>query len=358
LKKLILAFLLTAAQVYGSEVTCVDDPLIDTPNLQDAVNEAGSTEVINVTGTCYITANVGVSLKSYTTIRGYDAIFHIGPLNKTPQSKIFYTVVGAQYVKISGGTFRGSRTPQGGLQWAIGIRIDSASNVLLEDLIFENWYTDGFYIGGNPPGSYNVKVRNVRVSNSKRNGLSIACGSKIRIEDSIFETTNCVSDAPGGICTAAELNMPMCGIDFEPNGGDKIDDVRLVDSIIRNNQKCGVFLQSGMGLAGDKYVFLDNVFSGNGTIGLIANQVSRVTLQYNTVTGGTIGYSMGAGLKKVMFTDNEVIGNTGNAINFAGAMDPFVTRNKVNGRPVAYIAITSPLVANGVYGDITIKPFE
>jgi hypothetical protein len=67
---------------------------------------------------------------------------------------------------------------------------------------------------------------------------------------------------------------------------------------------------------------------------------------------------MGAGVSDVTFTDNEVSGNSGNAINFAGALNPFAARDKVNGRPVAYIAITSPVVMNGVAGNITIFPFQ
>jgi hypothetical protein len=131
-----------------------------------------------------------------------------------------------------------------------------------------------------------------------------------------------------------------------------------MDSTIRNNQKCGTFLQSGLGGAGARAVFLYNRYEGNGTIGLILNQLSSVTAVGNYVQGGTVGYSMGAGVRDVVFTENEVVGNSGNAVNFAGAMNPFAARNKVNGKPVAYIAITSPVVMNGIAGDVAIKPFE
>jgi hypothetical protein len=148
--------------------------------------------------------------------------------------------------------------------------------------------------------------------------------------------------------------MPMCGVDFEPNVGDTVGDVRMTDSLVRGNQKCGVFLQSGLGAAGQRFTFLDNVFDGNGTIGLVMNQDQKLIAAYNKVTGGTIGYSIGAGARDATVLDNETSGNTGNAMNLAGVWNPTLLRNTLGGRPLAIIAIPNPAM-NGVAGDVVMR---
>lgn len=331
-------------------VTCggVDD----TATLQSAL-DADSIEVV---GACAINGAAGVTIPSDRTLDLRQSTWSLLP-GCNFRCKALQTAPDASNIRIQGGLLRGSRTPAAGLQWRIGLRIDKAYDVVVEDTAFEDWYTDGIWLGGNAPGFVGVRLRGVRVSNSKRNGLSVTNGDGLTVERSTFETTNCASDAPNGVCPPADLNMPRCGIDVEPNGGDIVHHFRLIDSLVRLNERCGVFVQSGLGSAGAGYELLDNTIEANGTIGLIVNQVSDALVKGNKVTGGTIGFSLGAGVRAPVFLSNEVSGNSGNAINFAGVWDPIVARNKANGRPVAYIGITSPVVLNGVAGDITIKPF-
>jgi len=345
-----LSFLLAAV------VTC--QGVNDTAAIQAAVDTDAT---VTLEGVCVVSGQPGVRIPSNRTINAYGAVVtqtpNIGGSGTAGRNRAFETISGAENVKFYGGRLVGSRDYVGGLQWSIGLRIDSATNVLVQDTVFEDWYTDGVWIGGNPPGSYNVTLRNIRIANSKRNALSITCGSMIRIESSIFETTNCTE---GGTvtCNAVELNMPRCGVDVEPNPGDIVNDLRVTDSISRNNERCGWFVQSGMGGAGSTYVFDRVRAEGNGTHGLIINQVSKATVTNSYVSGGTIGYSFGAGLMDLTFLDSEVIGTSGNGINYAGVWNPTVRRVKVNGRPVAIIAIVSPVAMNGVAGDVDIKPYQ
>jgi Right handed beta helix region len=335
----------------------------DAASIQAAID---ANNEIEIQGDCLIPGLPGLRLPSNRTIHAEGATLrqtaNVGGSGEYGRNRAVQTNVGAAHIRWYGGRFIGRREYVGGLQWSIGFMIDSASDFLIQDAVFTDWYTDGIKIGGNMPGSLQVTLRNVTVSNSKRNGLSITCGDGIRVEQSIFETTNC---AEGGTvtCSSAELNMPMCGIDFEPNADESVSNVRVTDTVSRNNDGCGIFVQTGMASQsgfqpGQNYVF-DRVSStGNKKIGIIANQINGFSCRSCTVTGGTVGFSFGAGLKGLTFEDSEVSGTSGNGINFAGVWNPIVRGITLNGRPVAYIQIASPVKMNGIDGDISIKPFE
>ncbi len=349
--------LLLAAPAAPAPFTCLG--VDDTVALQAAV-DAGDVEI---SGTCLVKGYPGVRVPSNRTINATGATLrqtaNQGGSGALGRNRIFETIPDSANIAFRGGTYIGRRDPVAGLQWSIGIRVDKATNVVLEGVTFQDWYFDGLYIGGNAPGSTYVTVRDVVISNSKRNGLSIVNGSKIRVYNSIFETSNCISDAVGGVCSNFEQNMPLCGIDFEPNAGDKVDDVIFVDNLIRNNQKCGIFLQDNA-KAGKHYVFVDNTFENNG--GLLTNdfqvalnQVKRVIFDSNTVTGGSLGVTVGNAVEDLVLTAN-VVSNTSQAgYRFAGANNPFAAWNKTNGEDVFFVAIPG---LDAVSGNVELRPFE
>lgn len=334
----------------------------DTTDIQASIDADAETII---TGTCAIPGQPGIHIPSDRTVKAYGAVLSQGPniggAGVLGRNRIIETTPGSARITWYGGRFIGSRPYVGGLQWSIGFRVDSADDVLVQDVTFEDFYTDGMSIGGNLPGSTSVTLRNVKISNSKRNGLSITCGNGINIENSIFETTNCLSDAVGGVCSAVELNMPRCGVDVEPNFGDVVSNLRVTDSISRLNERCGWFIQSGLaapGTAGSNYVFEKVRAESNGTNGFIGNQVKKLKVLNGYVSGGTVGWSFGAGVSDLTFEDSEVTTTSGNGVNFAGVLNPSVRHIKVNGESVVYIAIVSPVVMNGIAGKISIEPYE
>lgn len=332
----------------------------DVGPIQAAID--ANTEV-EIQGDCLVAGQPGLRLPSNRTIHAEGAILrqteNKGGSGEYGRNRLVQTNVGATNIRWYGGRFIGSRNYVGGLQWSIGFMIDSATNLLLQNAAFENWYTDGIKIGGNMPGSRRVTLRNVRVSGSKRNGVSITCGDGIRVENSLFENTNC-SEGGTVTCSSSESNMPMCGVDFEPNADEMVSNVRVTDSVSRNNEGCGWFVQTGMAgtSAGHSYAFDRVAAYGNGEIGIIANQVNGFSCRRCAVDGGTVGFSFGAGLRDLTFEDSEVANTSGNGINFAGVWNPIVRNIRVNGRPVAYIQISSPVKMNGIDGDISIKAFQ
>lgn len=336
------------SMILAALVVCAD--VDDTAAIQNALN-AGDVEL---SGNCAVVGAPGIRIPGSRTLNAGTSVIRLIPGCTT--CRMLETVVGASNITIRGGVWRGDRIPSP--SWKIGLRIDTAHYVTVEDAIFEDWLWDGVWIGGNPPYPSNVLVRNVTIRNSKRNNMSIVSGRNIRIERATFEAANCNPDwrtATPPVCTTTELNMPLCGLDIEPSGPtDRVDDVRITDSRFLNNQKCGVFLQSGKGVAGEKFVLIDNVADGNGTWGFALNQQSRVIAAFNTVWGGTLSYSAGAGVRDLRFFWNAASGATGNGMNLAGAWDPIVTDNNFGGRPLAIIAIPNPAM-NGVAGNVVMR---
>lgn len=329
------------------------------PAIQAAIDAAADYDTVLLPPGPYLVPGFpGLKVKGKLTISMYGATVtqgaNFGGSGIYGRNRQWETVPDALDVTIAGGTLVGSRVSVGGLQWSIGIRVDRCVNCVLRDVTLLDWYTDGVYLGGNPPGFYNVQLHNVRISNSKRNAMSIAAGVKVRIYSSTFSNTNCASDAPLGVCTPFELNMPRCGIDFEPNNSaDIISDVIVVDSIFSGNEGQGIFLQ-GKG-AGDKYAFVNNVFTSNKDIGLAMNQVGDVVAAFNYIDGARIGISMGNNLRNVVLFKNEVVNTTGNGVNVAGVRDAFFAGNRVYGEKVAYINTT---LMDALVGDVCIRPFQ
>lgn len=337
----------------------------DTVAIQAALDAAGASGIAGSPSTIMFPPGMtfrvpgvpGLKIPSNTTLVLYGATLTQGPNRGGSglfgRNRMFETIPGSCNITFLGGTLIGSRPLVGGTQWSIGLRIDACTNVLVQDTTFLDWHTDGLYIGGNPPGSINVTVRNVRIANCKRNALSIAAGITLRFDKCIFENTNCTE---GGTVTPSpyELNMPRCGINFEPNNAlDIIDDVVVMDCTFRDNEGQGIFLQ-GKGL-GERYVFIGNKFINNKDIGLAMNQVKDVVSAFNYVDGARIGISMGNNLRNVVLFKNEVKNTTGNGVNVAGVADPYFSGNKVNGEKVAYINV--PLM-DAVVGHVAIRPFE
>ncbi len=331
----------------------------DSPAIQAAIDaaSAGDTILLPTGKTFLVPGFPGLKVKSHLTISMYGATVKQGPniggSGIFGRNRPFENIPGSTEVHYRGGLLIGSRVAVGGQQFSIGIRFDSCIKCSVEDTTFEDWYYDGIYIGGNPPGSLGIRVHNVTVSNSLRNGMSIAAAIGVRITSSTFQNTNC-SEGGTRTCTAFELNMPRTGIDFEPNNPlDIIDDVVVMDSTFHNNEGQGIFLQ-GKGM-GRQYVFINNTFTSNKDIGLVMNQVSDVISAFNYVDGARIGISMGNNLRNVVLFGNEVKNTTSNGINVAGVNGALFSTNKVNGEKVAYINTS---LMDALIGDVGIRPFN
>lgn len=313
----------------------------DTAAIQAAVNACSNGDCVKFPPGAYaVNPRVGINLGNHKhlDLRGATLLIKANAGGPGVQ-RILSTIVGAGNITIEGGFLVGSRDYIGGLQWSIGLRLDSASDVLVKDTTFDQFYSDGIWIGGNMPGSRNIELNNVWVDSSGRNGMSVAAGSKIRIYNSIFAGSD-----------NTDLNMPRTGIDFEPGVAESVSDVVINDCIFRENTGWGLLLQSKSG-AGSGYVITNNKFECNGpgpkNGGAAINQVSQVYFAYNEVYGnegavgepGTTarGFSFGAGLKKLTAEYNKVGRVTGPAWLWARVEDPRARHNDLGGGVGMYV---------------------
>ena len=128
-------------------------------------------------------------------------------------------------------------------QWAHGVVVEGASNVVLEKVICCKCRGDGFNITEtNLPGGLiwpkDITMINCRAEANHRNGLSITGGHLIRVLNSSF--------------TSTIGQDPEAGIDIEPNvyqTGNTIKTSECTDIIIRNcyfsdNFKTGLVMQA------------------------------------------------------------------------------------------------------------------
>src|SRR6185295_4701174 len=161
-----------------------------------------------------------------------------------PQTWMLKTALGSSNVIISGGTIRGHRLPASG--FVNGIRVDGAADMIIEGTKIVDWPTDGVWVGGVGGTAVNgrstsVRLSGVEIGNCGRSGISITNADGVRIERSYFH------DIHGD---------PGFGVNGEPNQGDRLTRLVLIDSLFVNNDG-GAYLQIAKGLPGIDYTVLN-----------------------------------------------------------------------------------------------------
>ena len=244
----------------------------DTAAIQAALDAAPAGEdVVFTPGRTYRIGNAraGIAPKSGARLVLHGATLTMA--NEAGQRCRLITLTGRSRVTVSGGTLLGSRL--GAPEWGIGIHVSDSSNVLIEDVVFRDFFTDAVTVTGNT-GSQRVHIRRCRATNMGRNGMSLIAGGDVVVEDSVFEGT-----------ANADPNMPRAGLSAEPNPGNHLRGLRVSRCHFRNNQGSGLLLQLGRGLTLSHLTVTDNVAEDNGLGGLVLSDVSHVVVAGNRVSG-------------------------------------------------------------------------
>lgn len=201
----------------------------DTAAFQAAINALPSTggTIVVPAGTYMINALKGINLRSHTRL-SLDAAAY---LDAIPNSSDRYWVVKAwnvNNVEIAGGNVVGERTQHQGTvgQWGYGINISGATTVYVHDISISNSWGDGILVGATGSGSTavlstGVTLNNVKSSNNRRQGLTIAPVTQVYVVNSSFTGSNGIS--------------PQAGIDIEPQTQGTVQQVRLEATTISNN---------------------------------------------------------------------------------------------------------------------------
>lgn len=118
-------------------------------------------------------------------------------------------------------------------EWAAGISLRNAENVILKYGSIKNTWGDGIFIGSESGGvSRNISLSYFNIDNARRNGLSITSGIDVNVNHlTISNTTG---------------TAPSCGIDIEPSlYAEELQRIALSDITTFNNATAGLAINTG-----------------------------------------------------------------------------------------------------------------
>jgi hypothetical protein len=318
MKIAVLALSLLAAPAYA-QVCPVGAP-DDTAAIQSAVNAQGYVK-LEYGRTYCLNARTGVRIPSDRTLDLTGATVGIFP-GCTQHCKAFETVPGSSNVRVIGGTIIGDLTPAVG--FSIGFRGDSVTGLVIEGTTFKQWRIDGIWLGGNL-GTNDARISGVVSEEFGRNGLSIVNGARITVERSLFRN-------------ALQPSILGAGIDVEPNPGDRVTNLTIVDS---EASWCvvGFYLHAGRGYQGYGFKLLNSRAWHNSKYGIILNSTQHAALLDNHVVASPVsgqpapvGIAIGATgpitADDVIHWGNRVEG-TARAVVIAGIKDSYIAHNEL-----------------------------
>jgi parallel beta-helix repeat protein len=233
------AFGETAASVVVDRHAAALAPGADcTALLQQAIDKLPLTggEVIVTAGDYLIDPVRSVSLRSHVNLR----LLPGAVLRAKPVASANYAILriqNASNVSISGGSLVGDRDQHLGTtgEWGMGVDIRGSHAVLLDGVHISKCWGDGIYVGsstGDESGACSdITLRHVVAEENRRQGLSIVACSGALIEQCEFNNTSGTA--------------PAAGIDLEPNKGQTVENVRIVNCTARGNQGDGFQFYAG-----------------------------------------------------------------------------------------------------------------
>lgn len=130
-------------------------------------------------------------------------------------------------LRMRGDDYRKSPYEKG--QWRHGIALFTCKNVRIEGLTVEKTGGDGVYIGQEPktPVCESIALKDLRLKKNHRQGVSV-----IAVKGFLMDS--CEVSGTGG-------NLPMAGIDFEPNSGVYgLTGCEIRDCDFRDNKGAGI----------------------------------------------------------------------------------------------------------------------
>ena len=303
----------------------------DTAAIQAAIDQVGGTggTVLVPDGTYMIDAITSLNLKSNMTFRMANGAV----LKAIPNANEGYSIIklygGMTNVNVVGGTLQGERANHQGTtgEWGMGVNLLTANNAVVEGVTSKDMWGDGFYVGQE---SKNVTFCSIIADNNRRQGMSITSADGVVVQNSIFKNTNGTA--------------PSDGIDIEPNEGQTVNNVHILNSQFFDNLADGIeLLGNGSSIANiviDGNTLHDNyagIWMSNASGHKITNNIgghnkeAGIYLNHgasnNTITGNTFNNNGGYGIHlETSGTSNNIItGNTaiqniwgGNIVDDAG----------------------------------------
>jgi len=208
----------------------------DTKAIQAAINAVTTGGIVLVPAGTYmvdVTRGNFLTLKSNMTFKmEKGATLKAIPCNSG--NSFIICVWELSNVKILGGTLIGERNGHVGTtgEWGMGIGVYGSNDILIEDTTCRDCWGDGFEVGANN-GTTGKKVpsRNITLSsvvgdNNRRQGLSVTSADGVVIKHSIFKNTH--------------GTLPYSGIDVEPDKGETVVNLQILNTQCFNNAGYGI----------------------------------------------------------------------------------------------------------------------
>jgi parallel beta-helix repeat protein len=299
----------------------------DTAAIQRAINAvAGTGGTVQIPDGTYLINPTAVSGRNGLVL-GNDMTLKLttgAVLQAIPQTAATYYMVvvsAVRNVNVIGGTIRGDRNNHLGTtgEWGTGLCISGATNVVIQGVTARDCWGDGFYLANANQG---ITLCGVVADHNRRQGLSVTQGTGIVVRSSTFKNT---------IGTAPEF-----GIDLEPNPGESVTDLQVINCTLTGNHGGGLGGGPPASAAGTAFfsgsIIANNVITGNNAQGIVVSCSDGDTIANNTI-GTTTGYGLILrGVATHMnVTGNTVTGSTRDGIYLENCAGSVVTGNTATG---------------------------
>lgn len=235
------------------------DNLEDTDTIQKAINsisKQGGGTVKFSKGIYLIDSLQSIQLRDNVTLK-----FEKGTILKSiPNSSERFELVRIHDVKnvniIGNVEVVGERNEHEGVtgEWGFGISIRGSNDVYIENVNVRDFWGDGIYIGSTEKQNYNknVVIKNARLHNNRRQGISIISAKDLKIINPVITNTNGTA--------------PQSGIDIEPNHElEYLENIEIINMITENNK--------GYGLQ----IYLKNLRDSKNPISINVNNTKEIT---------------------------------------------------------------------------------
>lgn len=159
-------------------------------------------------------------------------------LKMKPSAKTHFDVLkvyDVQDVQIYNAVIEGDKLEHLGKsgEWAAGIGLRNAENVILKYGSIKNTWGDGIFIGSESGGvSRNISLSYFNIDNARRNGLSITSGNGVNVDYLMISNTTGTA--------------PSCGVDIEPSlYSEELQNIVLSNINSFNNATAGLAINTG-----------------------------------------------------------------------------------------------------------------